>query len=123
MKALIITAHGSRLDESNKEVATLAEEVEALAEDHFDFVRCAFLQFTHPQFGTVVAGLAAEGVTQIVVFPYFIAAGSHVSRDIPTLIEKAARENPGIEFALTPHLGSVKGMKGFILEEVVQHIP
>jgi len=123
MKALIIVAHGSRLDESNGEVATLAGEVEKLAKDHFDFVRFAFLQFTPPAFDTVIEGLAAEGVTQIIVFPYFIAAGSHVSLDIPALIERAAQENPGIEFRLTPHLGRVKGMNGFILEEVVQHIP
>lgn len=123
MKALVIAAHGSRLDESNGEVATLAGELEGLAKNHFDFVRCAFLQFTTPEFGAVVEGLAGEGVTQIVVFPYFIAAGSHVIRDIPALIEKAAQENPGIEFSLTPHLGRVKGMNGLILEEVVQHIP
>lgn len=123
MKALIIAAHGSRLDESNEEVAAFAGEVEGLAKDHFDFVRCAFLQFTTPGFRAVVEGLAAEGATQIVVFPYFIAAGSHVSRDIPALIEKAARENPGIEFSLTPHLGRVEGVKRLILEEAVQHIP
>ncbi|MFC1889653.1 sirohydrochlorin chelatase [Thermodesulfobacteriota bacterium] len=81
-------------------------------------LRCAFLQFTTPGFQAVVDGLAAEGVTRIVVFPHFIAAGSHVIRDIPALIEKAAEGNPGIEFRLTPHLGTFKGMKGLILEEI-----
>ncbi|MFC1889652.1 hypothetical protein ACFL4G_07845 [Thermodesulfobacteriota bacterium] len=37
MKALIIAAHGSRLDESNGEVIALAEEIERSAKDRFDF--------------------------------------------------------------------------------------
>lgn len=122
MKALIIAAHGSRLDESNGEVIALAGEIERSTKDRFDFVRCAFLQFTTPGLQAVVESLVAEGVTRIVVFPYFIAAGSHVSRGIPALIEKAAEGNPGIEFCLTPHLGTFKGMKDLILKEVGRNI-
>jgi sirohydrochlorin ferrochelatase len=67
-----------------------------------------------------VDALVARGATRIVVFPYFIAAGAHVSSDLPRLIHHAKTAYPDVEFVLTLHLGKCNGIKKLILDEVSQ---
>jgi sirohydrochlorin ferrochelatase len=120
MEALLITAHGSRKNQSNEEVMNLVQGIENMTKD-FDCVSYAFIEFTPPSFSAQVDALADRGVTRIVVFPYFIAAGAHVLSDLPRLILQAKAAHPDIEFALTPHLGKCEGIKNLILEEVVKN--
>ena len=116
MHALLITAHGSRKSRSNEEVMHLSQDLEKMTQD-FDCVSHAFIEFAPPFFSEQVDALAARGATRIVVFPYFIAAGAHVSSDLPRLIHHAKAAHPDIEFVLTPHLGKFEGIKRLILEE------
>lgn len=119
MQALLITAHGSRKSQSNEEVMQLAQGLENMTRV-FDCVSYAFIEFTPPSFSDQVDALAGRGVTRIVVFPYFIAAGTHVLSDLPELIHQAETAHPDIEFILTPHLGKCEGIKNLILEEVAK---
>lgn len=116
MKALLIAAHGSRKPAANAEIAALAESVAAIAAGRFDRVRYAFLQLTQPLIPEVIAALVAEGADEIVVFPLFIAAGSHVMSDIPNLIAEARGHHPQITFRAATHLGACEGIARFILE-------
>jgi sirohydrochlorin ferrochelatase len=118
MRALLITAHGSRRSESNTEIIALAKDIANISSDRFDWVRCAFIQFASPLFRTQVDDLVENGVNEIIIFPYFIAAGSHVLKDIPELIEKAKNQYPHVTFKLTPHLGRLEGIQQLILNEV-----
>ncbi len=118
MKALLITAHGSRKRTSNNEVLELAKSLEKMPESHFDMVMCAFIQFASPLFHDQVDVMAGKGASQIIVFPYFIAAGSHVLTDIPNLIQQAKVKYPRIDFGLIPHIGGLKGIKAFLINEI-----
>jgi sirohydrochlorin ferrochelatase len=118
MKALLIVAHGSRKPDANAEIAALAASIAKIADSRFDLVRCAFLQLTDPLIPEVIASLAADGVDEIVVFPFFIAAGSHVKSDIPNLVAEARGHHPRITFRVAPHLGACEGIARFILAAV-----
>jgi sirohydrochlorin cobaltochelatase len=118
MKTLLIAAHGSRKPDANAEIAALAESVAAIAAGRFDRVRCAFLQLTRPLIAEVIADLVTEGADEIVVFPFFIAAGSHVKSDIPDLVAQAREAHPEVVFRVAPHLGACEGIARFILEAV-----
>ena len=118
MKALLIVAHGSRKAAANEEIRTLAERVAAIAAERFDTVRCAFLQLTEPLIPDVIDALVAEGAEEIVAFPFFIAAGSHVHADIPAAILAARDAHPGVIFRITPHLGGCAGIERFIRDAV-----
>ncbi|MFO7963886.1 MAG: CbiX/SirB N-terminal domain-containing protein [Desulfobacterales bacterium] len=122
MKALLIMAHGSRKRTPNAEVLELAKSFEEMPENEFDMVSGAFIRFASPLFEDQVDKLAAKGATQIVVFPYFIAAGSHVSLDIPKLIETAKAKHPGIDFRLIPPIGRLKGIKKFLVTEISAYL-
>ncbi|MEJ2639557.1 MAG: CbiX/SirB N-terminal domain-containing protein [Desulfosarcinaceae bacterium] len=118
MKALLIAAHGSRQPAANAEIASLSESIAAIAGGGFDRVRCAFLQLTDPLIPDVIAELVAGGADEIVVFPFFIAAGSHVKSDIPDLVAEAREAYPEVVFRVAPHLGASEGIARFILNAV-----
>lgn len=120
MKALIIAAHGSRKKESNQEVASLVENVSKKAEGSFEIVAHAFLQMADPLLDKKINELVQKGVTKIVVFPFFIASGSHILVDIPELIKQARITYPHVDFRLTRHLGKIQAIEDIILQEVVK---
>ena len=118
MRGLIIAAHGSRKSESNEEVVQLTKNLSAISRKHFDLVECAFLQFTGPGLEETITAMAEKGVEKIVVFPYFLGSGSHVTKDIPEILSIVKARYPRIQITATRHLGGAEGVKELILEEV-----
>lgn len=121
MTALILLSHGSRVDESNQEMLALADTMAGIDNIPFEHIRCAFLQFSRPTFEAVVDDLVREGLQRIVVFPLFLSSGSHVQVDVPEMIQGANRRYPQLQLRITPHLGGINGLAGFLLKSVVQY--
>lgn len=108
--ALIIVAHGSRKESSNAEVMLLGSKVKPLVDAQYDVVKSAFLEFAEPSLESSITTCAEEGVTHIVILPYFLASGNHVTRDIPAVVEQMEIMYPEVKIVLKEHLGSAKGM-------------
>jgi len=106
VRVLIVVAHGSRKKASALEVAALVKKLEEKAHG-FDWITHAFLQFSEPLLPGVLKATADKGADQVVLFPFFIATGSHVQSDIPGIVAKAAQAYPKISFSITRHLGVV----------------
>lgn len=115
MPSLLIIAHGSRRAASNDEVRALAAAVRAQPGQAYDHVEAAFLELAAPSIPDGLAALAAKGATEIVAFPYFLAAGTHVAQDIPQAIAEFSAAHPGVAVRLTPHLGASAALPGAIL--------
>jgi sirohydrochlorin cobaltochelatase len=118
MKALLIVSHGSRRKDSNDEVRRLTDRVRENAGPAFDHVECAFLELSSPQLDSAIADLADEGATEIILFPYFLAAGTHVHNDIPRIIDEEKTNFPQIHFEILPHLGALQGISTLILNHI-----
>lgn len=103
MTAVLILGHGSPVKEANETLREIAQGVKAKGD--YSIVQPAFLQFEHPNFAEAVDILAKQGVDKIVVHPYFLYMGAHVTKDLPLEIETAKSKYPAIEFALARHLG------------------
>jgi sirohydrochlorin ferrochelatase len=114
-KHLLLIAHGSRRQASNDEVRQLAEQVAAQRGQDIDAVEVAFLELAEPSIPEGLARCVANSATEIVVFPYFLAAGTHVVSDIPEAIEAFRAEHPGVRVRLTPHLGASDALPAAIL--------
>ncbi|WP_372808268.1 sirohydrochlorin chelatase [Pontiella sp.] len=123
MRALLIVAHGSRRKESNEEVRRLAARIKENAGPAFSEVASAFLEISSPQIDSAVADLVKEGAEEIKVFPYFLAAGTHVVDDIPKQIAEAEATYPDVQFELLPHLGGLQGISTLILNQVYHGTP
>ncbi|VGO14995.1 Sirohydrochlorin cobaltochelatase [Pontiella desulfatans] len=123
MKALLIVAHGSRRKESNDEVCRLATRIDENSGPAFDLVTSAFLEISSPQIDSAVADLVDSGATEIKVFPYFLAAGTHVVNDIPKLIAEEKENHPNVHFEILPHLGALQGISTLILNQIYKGTP
>jgi sirohydrochlorin ferrochelatase len=98
-EGVILLAHGSRIAEAGEELEGIAAQVqEGLRGGR---VLLAFLQFNHPNLSEAIDQAVAEGMKRIVVVPFFLAAGVHVSKDIPEEIEQARMRHSGVETLLS----------------------
>jgi len=109
-RALIIIAHGSRKESSNAEVAQLTQKVKAMLGTEYMIVKTAFLEFTEPSLEQSIIACVQEGAKELVILPYFLASGNHVTRDIPEVVEKMQKEYPDVRLELKKHIGSASGM-------------
>lgn len=112
---LLIVAHGSRRESSNDEVRRLAERVRTLCGPRLASVEVAFFELAKPSIPEGLARCAAAGAEEIIVFPYFLAAGTHVAQDIPDVVGEFAQAHPQVRVRLAPHLGASDALPGAIL--------
>ncbi len=103
LTAILILGHGSPVKEANQTLIEIAQAVKE--KGNYDIVQPAFLQFEHPDFSEAVGILAKKGAKTIIVHPYFLYMGSHVTKDLPFEIGTAEKKYPDIEIILAPHLG------------------
>lgn len=106
-KGLIVLAHGSRNpkvpDEMNSLLVRLRKESQCLG---FARTEAAFLELINPNLNEVARQLIADEIKKIVILPYFLMMGNHVSRDIPNQIEALSSEFPDVRFELLDYFGA-----------------
>ena len=119
MNALLIIAHGSKSESANDEIAALATR---LHNDKFQLVAHAFLEAATPSISDAVDALIADGATEIIALPYFLAAGRHVAEDVPNEITKLAAQYPQVKFILALHIGAAKKIAATIDAHIYDYI-
>jgi len=106
MPALVLIAHGSRRAASNEEVRKVSEQLRVEGADRYAPVVCAFLELAEPTIPQGIEYCVTAGSREIVILPYFLSAGRHVSEDIPRMITQAQQHYPDVMLRLAPHLGN-----------------
>ncbi|MEA3412540.1 MAG: CbiX/SirB N-terminal domain-containing protein [Pseudomonadota bacterium] len=115
VNALLLVAHGSRREASNREVRKLTDRVRERAAGRFDPVDCAFLEFADPDIPSGIETCISAGATQVTVVPYFLSAGRHVAQDIPAAVAGVRRRYPEVDIVVTPHLGAADAIADQLL--------
>src|SRR5450755_1179479 len=87
MTGFIVFAHGSRIESANQAVREVAARMAASGRH---VVEPAFLELGQPDLAGAAQRLAAEGVSRVIVIPYFLTLGTHLQRDLPRLVREAA---------------------------------
>lgn len=116
MNALLIVAHGSRRQASNQEVFDLAQSLSGRADNRFDLVKAAFLEIADTLIPDGIEQCAKAGATEIVIMPYFLNSGKHVTQDIPNVIIAIKPQYPDISIQVTPHIGASSVMADLVLQ-------
>ncbi|MBW3539839.1 MAG: CbiX/SirB N-terminal domain-containing protein [Planctomycetes bacterium] len=101
--AVLLIAHGSRREEANRDLVRLAEIVRSRRP--FRTVEIAYLEVTAPTIPDGARRAAASGAKRVLMLPYFLSAGSHVTEDLERHRAEAARTHPQSEFILCQPLG------------------
>jgi sirohydrochlorin ferrochelatase len=104
-QAVLLAAHGSRVTESNEEIEALAGRLAAALGPGW-LVSHAFLELARPSIPDAIDVLVHDGARHVVLVPYFLSAGRHVSTDIPAIVAAARKRHPGVEIETTGHFGA-----------------
>lgn len=107
MTALVVFAHGSRVESANHAVRDVAARL-AVTGGHL--VEPAFLECGQPDLAAAIDLVAARGASRVIVIPYFLTLGTHLQRDLPLLIRSAAQRHPTLEIEVTPPLDGHPGL-------------
>ena len=82
--AVIILGHGSR---GNGNDAAIKRVVEAIKMSRSrEIVEYAFLQYVQPTPDEALDRCIKQGAKEIVIVPFFMQAGAHVTKDIPDFL-------------------------------------
>lgn len=104
MKGVLVIAHGSRVKETEATLTTVLDLVrEKLPEV---WIEHAFMEFNDRTIASGIAALAAKGVTEIKVAPYFLFMGVHMKEDIPNTVNECVKDYPGIKVVMGEPLGA-----------------
>jgi sirohydrochlorin ferrochelatase len=72
----------------------------------FKVVEACFLEIAEPSIPQGIELCAKKGANEIVIMPYFLAAGRHVMEDIPSIVNNEKEKYPNINIRSLPYLGS-----------------
>lgn len=102
-RAMVLIAHGSRIEAANEEVRVLARTLAARLGYP---VIAAYLELADPSIPAAVDQALELDPSEILVLPYFLTQGRHVQEDIPAILAEKARAYPETPLKLLPYLGS-----------------
>lgn len=101
--AVLLIAHGSRRRQANQELFDLAERLREQA--GFRLVQPSFLELARPDIAEGGRLCVASGARVVLMIPYFLSTGVHLSRDLAAARDQLAEEHPGVAFLLGSALG------------------
>ena len=101
--AVIILGHGSRTGDADSSIRRVAENVKASG--GFEIVAHAFLQYMQPHPDEVIGQCIHAGAARIVIVPFFLQPGAHVTRDVPALALTMRTRYPDVEIVVTDIVG------------------
>jgi len=123
---VIILAHGSRGERGIVEVPEVlrrvTEGVKSLLPLGVEVIGAA-LQFNHPTLQEAAESLAVRGVHRIVVVPYFLFPGRHITEHIPQLLEGLQYRYPEVKFTVASTLGIDELFIGLVAKRIEEAAP
>lgn len=114
LQGLLLVDHGSTRAESNAQLLSLCELLQSHCPDIV--VAGAHMEIAPPFVGEQVDALAAQGVRELTVVPYFLAPGRHASEDVPRLVQEAVAKHPHIQV----HVGECLGIDDLLAQLVLK---
>jgi sirohydrochlorin ferrochelatase len=113
MTALVVFAHGSKVDAANQAIREVAARVAVRAGY---ITEAAFLEIAAPGLPRAVEMLVGRGASRIVVLPYFLAPGRHAARDLPRIIEQLRGIHKGVRIEAAANLDGHPALVGILLD-------
>ena len=117
--AILLFAHGSRIESANESVRKAAAELAAAGS--FAIVEACFLELGQPDLAGAAANVVDRGATEITVIPYFLTLGKHMERDLPRLIDGISVAHPNVEIRVTPPLEGHPALIQALLDRAANH--
>ncbi len=119
MEQILLIGHGSPRRDANNIDAITGLLHNALHQNCTDkCVKVAYMQFVQPDIPTAIDTCVAEGADRVIIHPFFLYSGMHVTKDIPRIIDEARGKYPEVEFVYTEPLGLHENLAKIVLERI-----
>lgn len=115
MRGLVLVAHGSRRAAANVEVGELTQRMAQQVGARYGVVTHGFLEMALPDIPTAIQQAIDAGATEVIIVPYFLSAGRHVTEDIPRIVRCKQDEYPVVPMIIAPYLGSTATIPDLLL--------
>lgn len=116
LTAALLVAHGSRRAAANDDLRQLADLV--LAQGDYPIVEVGYLELCEPSIPDGGRTCVRRGAQRVLIMPYFLSPGRHVTEDLTRFREELAAEFPDVEFALCAPLGGHPQMVDIVLDRL-----
>ena len=119
MELILLAGHGSPKKDANslEHISKLLHEmIHPGCEE--ECVRVAYLQFAKPDISEAIEECVKDGAKTLIIHPYFLSSGMHVTSDIPEIIDEAGQKHPEVEFIYTEPLGIHSKMAQVVYERI-----
>jgi len=119
MENIILIGHGSpKKDANNVEMVGRLLHQAIHPGCSKGCVKVAYLQFAEPDLMDTIKKSILGGAGRVIVHPFFLSSGMHVTKDIPEMIQEAERIYPDVEFVYTEPLGIHEKLVHVVLERM-----
>jgi len=119
MENIILIGHGSpKKDANNIELTGRLLHSAIHPNCNNNCVKVAYLQFAEPGIADAIKECVLSGAKRIVIHPYFLSSGMHVTKDIPEIIKEAKDMYPDREFIYTEPLGIHEKLVHVVMERI-----
>lgn len=117
---VVVLGHGSRLKKANN----LIPDIIGGLKQSLGLLRIypAYLQLAKPDLARSLERLAKAGCRRIIIVPFFLFVGNHVSRDIPEIIEKEKKKYPDVRFIYTGNLGEDSRIADIVADKIKENL-
>lgn len=120
-QAILIVSHGSPNKTANgaflSMVGRLGRRLGGLE------VFPAFMSLAEPTIQQQLSKLADQGAQKVVVMPYFLFDGQHVSEDIPKMLDDFRCGRPEMQIEFLPSFQDSPAMEDMITERLASYLP
>jgi precorrin-8X/cobalt-precorrin-8 methylmutase len=116
---VLIFGHGSPRSAANEGFVALVERVARRlgAAD----VLPAFFSIASPTIPDQVGVLAARGIRRIVLLPYFLYTGQHITKDVPEILAVCRRQFPDVALELLATLEDDRSLEDVVVERLLTY--
>jgi precorrin-8X/cobalt-precorrin-8 methylmutase len=119
MESILLIGHGSpKKDANNIEVVAALLHSTVHPGCTGKCVQAAYLQFSDPDIMGAIAQCVDRGSKKIIIHPYFLSSGMHVTKDIPDIIQEARGLYPDVQFIYTEPLGIHEKLVQVVIERI-----
>ncbi len=115
-RAIVLIDHGSRNKAANRQLEAVAQALRRHLPERQ--VEIAHLELAPPDLASALERCASSGAREVVVAPWFLAAGRHGASDMKALLEEARARHPELDLRLAEPLGLHPGLLEALLARI-----
>lgn len=117
---VVVAAHGSRAPAANVAHQGVVDALAAVVDLP---VAPAYLELAEPSIPTAIDRAIASGATTVLVLPYFLHPGRHLTDDLPQIVQEASERHPAVAVELLGSFGSEPGLLEILVAQVNAAVP